>query len=134
LRKVKVLTVNTDAHCYLFGAGRSTCHVDDQDDASRKGPVDVQEIGWCSCGAPCGHALPRRAFLCAQRWLNVGDRWCPTGRRDQWERQPLRSARIDAKIRRDNSPPPADYGDRLSTVVTVEERRNGPRTMRLPDL
>ena len=29
----------------------------------RKGPVDVQEMGWCSCGAPCGQALPRRALL-----------------------------------------------------------------------
>ena len=86
------------AGCYLFGTGRSTCHVDDQDDASRKGPVNVQEIGWCSCGAPCGQALPRRSLLRVQKWLNVGDRWCPTERRDQWERQPLCSARIDAKI------------------------------------
>jgi len=29
---------------------------------------------------------------------------------------------------------PPTYGDRLSTVVTVEERRNGPRTMQPPDL
>jgi len=29
---------------------------------------------------------------------------------------------------------PPTYGDRLSTAVIVEERRNGPRTMRLPDL
>jgi len=29
---------------------------------------------------------------------------------------------------------PPTYGDRLSTAVTVEERRNGPRTMRPPDL
>jgi len=29
---------------------------------------------------------------------------------------------------------PLTYGDRLSTTVTVEERRNGLRTMRLPDL
>jgi len=29
---------------------------------------------------------------------------------------------------------PPTYGDRLSTAVTVEERRNGLRTMRLPDL
>jgi len=29
---------------------------------------------------------------------------------------------------------PPTYGDRLSTAVIVEERRNGPRTMRIPDL
>jgi len=29
---------------------------------------------------------------------------------------------------------PPTYGDRLSTAVIVEERRNGLRTMRLPDL
>jgi len=29
---------------------------------------------------------------------------------------------------------PPTYGDRLSTAVTVEERRNDLRTMRLPDL
>jgi len=29
---------------------------------------------------------------------------------------------------------PPTYGDRPSTAVTVEERRNGLRTMQLPDL
>jgi len=29
---------------------------------------------------------------------------------------------------------PPTYGDRLSTTVIVEERRNGPRTTRIPDL
>jgi len=29
---------------------------------------------------------------------------------------------------------PPTYGDRLSIVVTVEERHNGPWTMRIPDL
>jgi len=53
-----------------------------------------------------------------------------------WKRRPGRPrGRWIDQFRRDNSQPPADlWRHRLSTAVTVEERRNGLRTMWLPDL
>jgi len=52
-----------------------------------------------------------------------------------WRRRPgrPRGRWIDSSEEITVSHPPT-YRDRLSTAVTVEERRNGLRTMRLPDL
>ena len=72
----------------------------------------------CPQGAPQLHQpiswMSTRPFLEASSWSST------------WQ--------VDRPVSKIQVSHPPTYGDKLSTAVTVEERRNGLRTMRLPDL